>query len=163
VNNKLIDVLPLTNTIPFMNEKDLYAQKVVERMMQFDYFSQWMGVEVLDIKEGYSKIQITVRKEMLNGFAIAHGGITFALADSAFAFACNSDGRVTVAIDASISFPKASKKGDTLIAEAKLINKTNRTGLYLIEVKNQHEELVGLFKGTCYKTEKMLMEEGETK
>ena len=144
-----------------MNEKDLYARKVVERMMQFDFFSQWMGVQVLDIKEGYSKIQITLRKEMLNGFAIAHGGITFALADSAFAFACNSDGKITVAIDANISFPKAGKEGDVLTAEAKLISKTNKTGLYLIEVKNQHEELIALFKGTCYKTAKILMKEPE--
>ncbi|HEY6975088.1 MAG TPA: hydroxyphenylacetyl-CoA thioesterase PaaI [Chitinophagaceae bacterium] len=146
-----------------MNEKDLYARKVVERMMQLDYFSQWMGVQVLDIKEGYSKIQITLRKEMLNGFAIAHGGITFALADSAFAFACNSDGKLTVALDANISFPKAGKEGDILTAEAKLISKTSKTGLYLIEVKNQQGELVALFKGTCYKTEKMLLEKLEEK
>jgi acyl-CoA thioesterase len=139
-----------------MNEKDLYARKVVDKMMERDFFSQWMGVEILDIKEDYSKIRMTVRKEMLNGFAITHGGITFALADSAFAFACNSDGRITVALDVSISFPKAGKEGDTLIAEAKQIAKTNRTALYLIEIKNQRDELVGLFKGTCYKTEKQL-------
>jgi len=144
-----------------MNEKDLYARKVVEKMMQFDYFSQWMGVQLLDIKEGYSKIQIILRREMLNGFAIAHGGITFALADSAFAFACNSDGKVTVAIDVSISFPNAGKEGDVLTAEAKRISKTNKTGLYLIEVRNQKEELIAMFKGTCYKTEKILMEELE--
>jgi acyl-CoA thioesterase len=142
-----------------MDEKDLYAGKVVERMMKLDYFSQWMGVRVLEIKDGYSKIQITLRKEMLNGFAIVHGGITFALADSAFAFACNSDGKVTVALDASISFSRAGKEKDTLTAEAKLISKTNKTGIYLIEVKNQHNEFIALFKGTCYKTEKMLMEE----
>ena len=139
-----------------MTEQDLLAKKVADKLMQLDYFSQWMNVKVLDIKEGYSKIEITLRKEMLNGFGIAHGGITFALADSAFAFACNSDGKITVALDVSISFPKAAKEGDILTAEAKQINKTNRTGLYLIEVKNQHEELVALFKGTCYKTEKQL-------
>src|SRR6476659_10060634 len=142
-----------------MNEKDLYARKVVDKMIQLDYFSQWMGVQVLDIKEDYSKIQITLRKEMLNGFAIAHGGITFALADSAFAFACNSDGKVTVALDVSISFPKPGKEGDTLIAEAKQIARTNKTALYLIEVKNQNDELIALFKGTCYKTEKKLINE----
>lgn len=140
-----------------MTEKDLLAKQVAEKMMETDYFSQWMGVKILDVKEAYSKIQMTLRKEMLNGFGIAHGGITFSLADSAFAFACNSDGRVTVALDVSISFPKAGKEGDTLTAEAKLINKTNRTGLYLIEVKNQRDELVGFFKGTCYKTEKSLL------
>lgn len=138
-------------------DKDVLAQKVVNSMMETDYFSQWMGVKVLSVKDGYSKIQMTLRKEMLNGFGIAHGGVTFALADSAFAFACNSDGKITVALDVSISFPKAGKEGDILTAEAKQINKTNRTGLYLIEVKNQREELVALFKGTCYKTEKDLI------
>lgn len=140
-----------------MPDKDEFAKKVVARMMETDYFSNWMGVKVLDVKESYSKIEMTLRKEMLNGFGIAHGGITFAFADSAFAFACNSDGKVTVALDVSISFPKAGKEGDVFIAEAKLINKTNRTGLYLIEVKNQRDELVALFKGTCYKTEKLLL------
>lgn len=139
-----------------MTDKDILAQQVVERMMQTDYFSQWMGVQILGVAEGYSKIQITLRKEMLNGFGIAHGGITFALADSAFAFACNSDGKITVALDVSISFPKAGKEGDILTAEAKQVNKTNKTGLYLIEVKNQHNQLVALFKGTCFKTEKPL-------
>jgi acyl-CoA thioesterase len=140
-----------------MTDKDTLAKQVVDRMMITDYFSQWMGVKILDVKEAYSKIQMTLRKEMLNGFGIAHGGITFALADSAFAFACNSDGKITVALDVSISFPKAGKEEDILTAEAKLINKTNKTGLYLIEVKNQRDELVGLFKGTCYKTEKSLL------
>lgn len=140
-----------------MTDKDILAQQVVARMMQTDYFSQWMGVQILGVAEGYSKIQIKLRKEMLNGFGIAHGGITFALADSAFAFACNSDGKITVALDVSISFPKAGKEGDTFIAEAKQVNKTNKTGLYLIEVKNQHNELVALFKGTCFKTEKPLL------
>ncbi len=140
-----------------MNEKDLLAKKIVSRLMELDYFSQWMNVQILDVKEGYSKIQMSLRKEMLNGFGIAHGGITFALADSAFAFACNSSGKVTVALDVSISFPKAAKEGDVLTAEAKEIYKTNKTGLYLIEVKNQHLELLAFFKGTCYKTEKSLL------
>jgi acyl-CoA thioesterase len=139
-----------------MNEKDSFARKVAETMIRQDCFSQWMGVKILDIKDGYSKVQLTLRKEMLNGFAIAHGGVTFALADSSFAFACNSDGKVTVALDASISFPKPGKEGDTLTAEAKRVSKTSRTGLYLIEVKNQNDELIALFKGTCYKTEKVI-------
>ncbi len=140
-----------------MEEKDILAKKVVTRMMETDYFSQWMGVKVLEVKDGYSKIQMMLRKEMLNGFGIAHGGISFAFADSAFAFACNSDGKITVALDVSISFPKAAKEGDLLTAEAKRINATRRTGLYLIEVTNQHNEVLALFKGTCYKTEKDLL------
>ena len=139
--------------------EDEFAVSVVNKMMQLDYFSQWMGVEILKIANGYSKIKITVRKEMLNGFGIAHGGISFSLADSAFAFACNSDGKITLALDVNISFPKSAKEGDILIAEAKQVNKTNRTGLYLVEVKNQHDELIALFKGTCYKTEKELIKQ----
>lgn len=140
-----------------MTEQDALARKVVVRMLEADHFSEWMGVKVIDVKEGYSKIQMTMRKEMLNGFGVAHGGVTFSLADSAFAFACNSDGKVTLALDVSMSYPKAVKEGDTLTAEAKLINKTRKTGLYLVEVFNQQQELVGLFKGTCYKTEKPLL------
>lgn len=137
-----------------MTDADVFAKKVADKMLETDYFSQWMGVQILEVKDGYSKIQITLRREMLNGLGIAHGGVTFALADSAFAFACNSDGKATVALDVSISFPKPGKEGDIITAEATAINRTNRTGLYLIEVKNQNNELVGLFKGTCYKTEK---------
>jgi len=139
-----------------MNEKDILANKVVSKMLDTDYFSQWMGIEVLEIREGYSRIQMTVRKEMMNGFGIEHGGISFAFADSAFAFACNSDGKITLALDVSISFPKPAKEGDVLIAEAKELNKTRRTGLYLIEITNQQKELIAVFKGTCYKTEKNL-------
>ena len=128
----------------------------MDRLMATDKFSQWLGIEVLEVSFGYSKIRMTVREEMINGFGIAHGGIAFSFADSAFAFACNSNGKITVALDVSISFPKALKLGDVIIAEAKEINKTNRTGLYLIEVKNQNEDLVALFKGTCFRTEKDL-------
>lgn len=135
-------------------EANQLASQVVNKMMAVDYFSQWMGVEIMETRQGYSKIKMTLRKEMLNGFGIAHGGVSFALADSAFAFACNTDGRVTLALDVSVSFPKAVKEHDILIAEAKMMNKTNRTGLYLVEVKNQHGELVALFKGTCYRTDK---------
>ena len=130
--------------------------QVVNHMMQHDLFSQWLGIEVLEVNEGYSKIKMTVRKEMVNGFGIAHGGIAFSLADSAFAFACNSDGKITVALDTSMSFPKAVKPGDILTAEGKRLNQTRSTGLYLIELKNQNEELVGVFKGTCFRTGKDL-------
>src|SRR6478735_8987967 len=140
-----------------MQDRDQYAKQVADRMMETDYFSNWMGIQLLEVKDGYSKLQMTLRKEMLNAFGIAHGGITFAFADSAFAFACNSDGKVTVALDVSISFPKTGREGDVLTAEAKLVNKTKRTGLYMIEVRNQNNDLVGLFKGTCYKTEKSLL------
>jgi len=125
-------------------------------MMELDRFSQWLGIRVLDIDDGYSKIEMTVRAEMITGFGISHGGITFSLADSAFAFACNSSGKITVALDVSISFPNPVREGDVIVAEAKRVNNTRKTGLYLVEVKNQAGQLVALFKGTCFKTEKDL-------
>jgi acyl-CoA thioesterase len=140
-----------------INEQNVLAKVVVDKLMATDKFSQWLGIEVIDVSFGYSKIRMIVREEMINGFGIAHGGIAFAFADSAFAFACNSNGKITVALDVSISFPKAVKAGDVLLAEAKEVNKTNRTGLYLIEVKNQKDEMVALFKGTCFRTEKDLI------
>jgi acyl-CoA thioesterase len=130
---------------------------VVEKLQQNDQYTKWMGMKVLEVKPGYSKLEMIVRKEMINGFGTAHGGATFSLADSAFAYACNAYGNITVALDISISFPKAAKENDTLTAEAKEIQSTNRTALYLIEVKNQHNDLVALLKGTCYKTEKKLL------
>ena len=86
-----------------MSEIDDLANKVVGKMMQDDLFSQWMGMQVLDVKEGYSKITMPIRKEMINGFGIVHGGIAFSLADSAFAFACNNRNNVSVALDVTIS------------------------------------------------------------
>ncbi len=130
---------------------------VVNQMMRDDLFSQWLGIKVLNVKEGYSKIQITLRNEMINGFGIIHGGIPFSLADSAFAFACNNRNNLSVALDTSITFTKATKPGDTLIAEAKELHNGRSTGLYLITITNQHQEQVALFKGTCFRTGKALI------
>ena len=126
-------------------------------MMENDYFSQWMGVEVLDVKEGYSKIRMTIRKEMVNGFGIVHGGLPFSLADSAFAFACNNRNNLSVALDVTITFTKAVNIGDILTAEAKEFHNGRSTGVYLITVTNQKNEQVALFKGTCFRTGKTLV------
>jgi acyl-CoA thioesterase len=133
-----------------MSYEDEKAHAVAAQMMLNDRFSQWLGITVLDVRDGYCKLQAVVRAEMANGFGIAHGGIAFSIADSAFAFACNSDGRMTLALDANISFTRPAKVNDTLTAEAKKINKTKKTGLYIVEITNQHLQLVALFKGTCY-------------
>ena len=131
--------------------------KVVSKMMQDDAFSQWLGIEVLEVSEGYSKIQMKLRGQMLNGLGIIHGGIAFALADSAFAFACNNRNNLSVALDTSITFTKATHPGDTLTAEAKELHNGRTTGLYLISVTNQHGEQVAHFKGTCFRTGKKLV------
>lgn len=136
---------------------DLLAGSVVQHMMENDFFSQWMGVEVLEVKEGYSKIKMTIRKEMVNGFGIVHGGLPFSLADSAFAFACNNRNNLSVALDVTITFTKAVNVGDILTAEAKEIHNGRSTGVYLISVFNQKNEQVALFKGTCFRTGKTLV------
>jgi acyl-CoA thioesterase len=126
-------------------------------MMENDFFSQWMGVEVLEVREGYSRIRMTIRKEMVNGFGIVHGGLPFSLADSAFAFACNNRNNLSVALDVTITFTKAVNVGDVLTAEAKEIHNGRSTGVYLIDVTNQKNEQVALFKGTCFRTGKALI------
>lgn len=129
-------------------------QKVVATMMQQDAFSQWLGIEVLETGLGFCKLRITVRKEMLNGFAIAHGGITYSVSDSALAFASNSRGKKAVSIETSVSHLKQVKEGDVLTAEAKEISRSNRIGLYEVSIRNQENTLVSVFKGTVYITDK---------
>lgn len=133
------------------------SQQVVTHMMENDLFSQWLGIEVLDVKDGYSKIKMMVREEMINGFGIVHGGIAFALSDSAFAFACNNRNNLSVALDTSINFTKPVHVGDVLIAEAKELHNGKSTGLYHITVTNQRDHVVALFKGTCFRTNKTLV------
>ena len=138
-------------------EKDKLASDVVAHMMQNDLFSQWLGIEILTIKEGYSKIKMTVRKEMVNGFGIVHGGIAFSLADSAFAFACNNRNVLSVALDTAINFIKPVHVDDVLTAEAKELHNGKSTGLYHITIINQKEHVVAVFKGTCFRTDKKLI------
>ncbi|MBV9986163.1 MAG: hydroxyphenylacetyl-CoA thioesterase PaaI [Chitinophagaceae bacterium] len=140
-----------------MTDKDQYANKVVAHMMEHDKFSQWLGISVLEVREGYSRISMTVRPEMVNGFGIAHGGIAFSLADSAFAFACNNRNNLSVALDTSINFTKAVNSGDILTAEAKESHNGRSTGLYHIIITNQQNEQVAVFKGTCFRTGKTLI------
>ena len=139
-------------------EKDSTAKRVVNHMMEHDLFSQWLGVEVLEVKEGYSKIKMTVRKEMINGFGIGHGGIAFSLADSAFAFACNNRNVLSVALDTSINFIKPVHVDDILVAEAIEQHNGKSTGLYHINITNQKEHLIAQFKGLCYRTDKKLID-----
>jgi len=138
-------------------ERDLLANKVVTHMMNKDLFSQWLGIQILEIKEGYSKLQMVVRREMINGFDIAHGGIAFSLADSAFAFACNNRNNLSVALDTSINFIKPVHVGDILTAEAIELHNGRSTGLYQISITNQSNHLVAQFKGLCYRTDKKLI------
>lgn len=132
-------------------------EQVVAQMMKDDLFSQWLGIQVLEINEGYSKITMQVRPEMVNGLGIVHGGIAFSLADSAFAFACNNRNQLSVALDTSIQFLKPVHVHDTLTAEATELHNGKSTGLYLIKIFNQHQHMIALFKGTCFRTTKKIV------
>ncbi|MGQ0764393.1 MAG: hydroxyphenylacetyl-CoA thioesterase PaaI [Gemmatimonadota bacterium] len=128
------------------------AGRIAHAMMSRDLFSQWLGIEISDIGDGYCSCRMTVRPDMLNGLGVAHGGIAFSLADSAFAFACNSRGDVTVSIENSVTYPAPVNPGDVLTAVAREEAASNRLGYYAVEVRNQRDETVALFRGTAYRT-----------
>ena len=131
-----------------MNPKDIVA-----KMYDNDPFSQWLGIEVEHIDVGTCTLSMTIRKEMLNGFAIAHGGITYSLADSALAFAANTHGRQSVSIDTSINHIESLREGDKILAIATEESLKNKFGFYRIEIKRD-DTIVALFKGTVYRTSK---------
>jgi acyl-CoA thioesterase len=127
------------------------ATAIIDAMMNKDYFSQWLGVERLEEREGFCKLRITIRKEMCNGFEIAHGGISYSLADSALAFASNSQGRHAVSVETSISHIKPLKTDDIIIATAEEKSRSNKIGIYEVRVEKESGELVALFKGTVFR------------
>ncbi len=139
-----------------MMEKNYSPAEIVARMLETDYFSQWLGIKLIETGPGHCVLRMEVRKEMLNGFGILHGGVAFSLADSALAFASNSHGKISVALDNSISYPAAAREGDILTARTEELNLTDKTGLYLINITNQHQKKIAVFKGTVYRKEKSL-------
>ena len=136
-----------------MNHQSLAVQ-VVEKMYSNDLFSQWLGIERVVVETGRCVLKMTVRKEMLNGFDIAHGGICYSLADSALAFASNSHGRKAVSVETSISLTEQVKENDVLTATAEEISLTNKIGVYYVTIINKENKKVALFKGTVYRTSK---------
>jgi len=130
------------------------AEKVVDLMYNNDPFSQWLGIVRVDENQGTSTLKMTIRKEMLNGFSIAHGGITYSLADSCLAFASNSHGRQSLSVETSISHTQPLYEGDVITALAEEISLTNKIGIYHIKITNQKEQSIAFFKGTVYRTSK---------
>lgn len=133
------------------SEKSL-ATRVVDAMYSNDPFSQWLGIERLEESAGRSVLRMTVRQEMCNGFGIAHGGITFSLADSALAFASNSHGAKAVSVETSISHTAPVRPGDLLTATAEEEHRSNKIANYRVTVVNQDGKVVALFKGIVYRT-----------
>ena len=127
---------------------------IIDKMYENDPFSNWLGIERIEEKPGSVVLQLLVRAEMLNGFGIAHGGITYSLADSALAFSANGHGIQSVSIETSISHTKPVKEGDVLRTKVVEENITSKIGIYSITILNQNQEKVALFKGTVYRTGK---------
>jgi len=123
-------------------------------MYDGDRFSKLLGINVESVSEGACVLSMKIREDMANGFGIVHGGVTFAFGDSALAFASNSYGRLSVALEASISYPAPVNIGDTLTAVARELSRTRRIAVYDITITNQDKNVVGLFKGTVYRTSK---------
>ncbi len=134
-------------------ESELKAYAIAkEKMFDHDAFSQWLGIEIISLDAGYAKLQMQVRQEMTQGFGLAHGGITYSLADSALAFASNGHGRKSLSVETSISHLVAVQAHDVLIAEAIEENLSNKFGIYRIHIVNQEGKKVALFKGTVFRT-----------
>lgn len=131
----------------------LEAKKIPVKMLNQDAFSSWLGIKILEVEKGRCKIAMTVRKEMLNSMNKAHGGISYSLADTAFGFAANTHGKYAVSIETSINHIEALNEGDYLIAESVIEKVGNKLGFNIVEVK-RGEELVALFKGVVYRTNK---------
>jgi acyl-CoA thioesterase len=128
-------------------------EEIPPKMLSLDPFSQWLGIEIIDVSKGKCKVGLTIRKEMLNSMSYAHGGITYSLADTAFGFAANSLGKFAVSIETSINHIEALEAGDYITAES-IIEKTgNKLGFHIVEVKKENN-LVALFKGVVYRTSK---------
>ena len=132
----------------------IHPSKIVDKMYENDAFSKWLGIKRIEDGAGKSVLQITVRKEMLNGFNIVHGGITYSLADSALAFASNGNGRKAVSVETSISHTETCKEGDVLTTHTEEMSLSKKIGIYQITLSNQHNKTVALFKGTVYITDK---------
>lgn len=136
-----------------MNDlKDKFALENIENLLQNDGFSKWMGVEILEVKSGYVKIKMKVRPEMTNGLGVGHGGIIYAFADTALAFAGNSRGTPAFAIDNNINYIKKVNVGDVLFAETTEEQNGRTMGVYKVSVTNQKGEIVAAFRGTVFKS-----------
>ena len=136
---------------PIERDKQQIAERVAGEMFARDSASQSLGMQVKEVRSGYARLTLIVRPDMLNGHAICHGGVIFSLADSAFAFACNSRNQNTVASGCSIDFLAPAKAGDELSAEAVERALLGRIGVYDVTVTNSEGRTIALFRGRSYR------------
>lgn len=131
----------------------MQGNKIPHKMLSLDPFSTWLGIEILECEIGRCKVGLTIRKDMLNSMGKAHGGISYSLADTAFGFAANTHGKYAVSIETSINHIEALEEGDFIVAESVIEKVKNKLGFNIIEVKSG-DELIALFKGVVYRTQK---------
>ena len=130
-----------------MNEADKLARQIADTLLQREGTGRAWGVSIEEAREGYARIRMVLREDMLNGHRIGHGGMIFALADTAFAYACNSRNENTVAQHANISFLTPAQPGDVLIAEAREASRARRSGVYQVSVKTAAGAVIAEFTG----------------
>ena len=133
-------------------------RQVADYMLNQDYFSQWMSIKLIEVKENYCLIEMPIKKDMINGLKTVHGGVTFAFADSALAFSSNNTGDAAVALNCIINFTKAGREGDVFRAESIQVSDTRKTAIYDIKITNQNNDLIAKFVGTVYKIGKKVVE-----
>lgn len=137
---------------PIQSDPQAVADAVGAGMMAEDAASRELGMQIEAMAPGYAKLRMPVREDMLNGFKICHGGFITTLADSAFAFACNSSNALTLAAGIAVEFIAPAQLGDMLTAEARELSMTGRTGIYDVTVINQRGETVALLRGRAHRT-----------
>ena len=142
-----------------MEDKDALARAAAEIMWRDDNASKWLGMKVEEVRQGYARISMPVTQSMVNGHSLCHGGLIFTLADSTFAFACNSHNQRAVAAGASIEFLAPAFLGDVLTAEGVEQALKSRTGVYDMKVSNQKGELIALFRGKSATIKGVLVED----
>lgn len=147
---------------PAGDDAQRLAERCVATMLDGDPFSRWLGLRVTSVAPRAVTVGMTVREEMLNGFGVCHGGVTFALADSALAFASNTHGRVTLSVENGISYAAAVHVGDVLTAVAEAESVGARVGFYRVVVRRQDDEIVAIFRGTVYTTSRPLLPDGSS-
>jgi acyl-CoA thioesterase len=137
-----------------ISDDQVLAERITGEMMAKDALSRQFGMEIIEVRPNAATVRMRVRKDMLNGFGVCHGGVTFSLADSALAFASNTHGRVTVSIENSMTYPKKIVEGDVLTAVAEQESGSNRLAFFRVAVHRESGDVVALFRGTVYKTDK---------
>ena len=128
----------------------LSPKQIVDKMMVNDAMSHWLGINIVSVEPGKAILKMTVKPEMLNGFSIAHGGITYALSDSCIAFSANTHGQHAVSVETSISHLYPVKNQDVLRTEVTEVSRSKRFGIYTVSIFNQNDKMVSIFKGTMY-------------